>query len=431
MKTYYSAQLDLSMDGKTVRVAGWANDIRILGNIAFINLRDHYGFIQLTFPKKQVGELFNELKQVTKESVISAEGNLKANKQAPRGFEIIPTSLKVLSKAKSPLPMDISGRIQSELETRLNARFMDLRNPKNSAVFVVRDSMLTGIRNFMDENEFIEVHTPKIVSAAAEGGSTLFPVKYFDENAYLTQSPQLFKQILMATGLNRVYEIAPAFRAEKSDTTRHLSEFTSFDFEMAFIDSMEDILKVQEEMISSVFKHLNKTAKAELKLLGTSLNQPKTPFKRVSFEEARDLLAKKGKTVVNDLDTEAEKMLGELITKEGSEFYFITDFPSEDKPFYIMESDDGYCHSFDLDYKGEEMASGGQREHRYNELVARIKKQGLKPKNFEFYLSAFQYGMPPHGGMGLGIERLVEKVLGLPNVREAVLFPRDRYRMVP
>ncbi|MCD6414524.1 MAG: aspartate--tRNA(Asn) ligase [Candidatus Diapherotrites archaeon] len=431
MRTHYSAQLEPTMDGKLVKVAGWVNDIRILGKIAFINLRDREGYIQLTFPKSKVGELFDELKKVTKETVVSAEGIVKANKEAPRGIEIIPQSMKIISKAKAPLPMDFSGKINSELETRLNARFMDLRNPRVAAVFSIRDSLLTGVREFMDDNDFIEVHTPKIVATGAEGGATLFPVKYFNEKAYLSQSPQLFKQVLMATNFDRVYEIGPAFRAEKSDTTRHLSEFTSFDFEMAFIDSMEDVMSLMEQMIVSVVEHLNKNVSDELDLLGILLDPPKLPFKRITFDEARNLLERKSMDVGEDLDTESEKALGEIMAKRGYDFYFITEFHSDVRPFYIMERDDVHCHSFDLDYRGSELSSGGQREHRYEHLVRRMKKQNLNPKDFEFYLNAFKYGMPPHGGMGLGVERFVQKLLNLPNVREAVLFPRDRYRLVP
>lgn len=431
MRTHYSIQLKPSMDGEQVKVAGWAKDIRVLGKIAFLNLRDREGHVQITFPKSKVGELFDELKEITKESVLSIKGELKKNDQAPNGVEIIPSELKVLSKAKTPLPMDVSGKLKSELETRLNARFMDLRDPKVAAIFSVRDSMLTGIHDFMDSQDFVEVHTPKIVAAAAEGGATLFPVQYFNEKAYLTQSPQLFKQILMATSLDRVYEIAPAFRAEKSDTTRHLSEFTSFDFELAFIDSMDDVLDMTEGLMVSMFKHLKKNVKEELDLLEVELKTPKTPFERITFDDARRMLERAGKVIGDDLDTEAEKKLGEIMLKKGHEFYFITGFPSSEKPFYIMERDDAFCHSFDLDYKGEEMASGGQREHRYDELVARIKKQKLEPKDFEFYLGAFQYGIPPHGGIGIGLERLVKKVLDLDNVRETILFPRDRYRLVP
>jgi aspartyl-tRNA synthetase len=419
------------MDGKTVRVSGWVNDLCVLGKIAFINLRDRTGFVQLTFPKSKVGDLFDELKNVTKETVIQAEGTLKANKEAPGGLEIIPQDFQIIAQAHAPLPLDFSGKIESELETRLDARFMDLRNPKTAAVFSVRDSLLTGVREFMDDNDFIEVHTPKIVSSGAEGGSTLFPVEYFKEKAYLSQSPQLFKQMLMATAFDRVYEIGPAFRAEKSDTTRHLSEFTSFDFEMAFIQDMNDVLELMEEMTVHVVEHLKKNVSDELDILGVLLDTPEIPFRRLTFDEVRNMLERKGKNVGNDLDTEAEKVLGKIMEKQGFQFYFITEFPSETKPFYIMEKDDETCYSFDLYFKGTELASGGQREHRYEHLMERMKNQGLKPSDFEFYLHSFKFGMPPHGGMGLGLDRLVQKLLGLPNVREAVLFPRDRYRLAP
>ncbi|MCK4327889.1 MAG: aspartate--tRNA(Asn) ligase [Candidatus Diapherotrites archaeon] len=425
-RTHYTNELE-GQEGRGVTVAGWVDQLRMLGKIGFIVLRDRYGTVQVTMPKSKVGVIYDEAAQLTKESVIAVKGELKQNKDAPGGREIIPDTIEVLSKAEVPLPMDVSGKITSELETRLDSRFMDLRQPAVTAVFTVRDSLLTGIREYLEGEGFVEVHTPKIVEAGAEGGATLFPIDYFGKKAFLTQSPQLFKQALMATGLDKVYEIAPAFRAEPSATTKHVSEFISLDFEMAFIESQEDVMRATEEMVAAAIKHTKKEAAEELELLGKDVVVPKTPFKRITFTEAKDMLAKEGKEIGNDLDSEAEKLLGELV---GEEFYFITGFPHAEKPFYIME-DGEFSQSFDLGYLGLELASGGQREHRHGELEARMKKLKLKPKDFRFYLSAFKYGMPPHGGVGLGVDRLVQKLLGLANVREAVLFPRDKTRLVP
>jgi len=233
---------------------------------------------------------------------------------------------------------------------------------------------------------------------------------------------------MMSSGLDRVYEIAPAFRAEPSATTRHLSEFTSIDFEIGYINSMDDVLKFLEEMVSHSVKYVITNGKNELDTIGVNIKVPKTPFKRVTFAEAKKMLAKEGKEVGNDLDTEGEKMLGKLVNED---FYYIVDYPSEEKPFYIMEKDDEYSYSFDLEFRGQELSSGGQREHRYDKLVSRMKEKGLNPDEFHFYLNAFKYGMPPHGGMGLGLERFVQKLLDLGNVRETVLFPRDQIRLEP
>lgn len=419
------------MSGNTVTIGGWVDNIRLMGGIAFLTVRDKLGFTQVTLPKKKVGALFDTLGDITKESVVAVTGTLQASEQAPNGIEIIPTDIEVLSKAETPLPMDVSGKLESELETRLDSRFMDLRQPKVTAIFSIRDQVLTAIRNYMEDAGFIEVHTPKIVSAGAEGGAALFPVEYFGQKAYLSQSPQLFKQALMATGLDRIYEIAPAFRAEESNTTRHVSEFLMLDYEQAFIESMGEPMETLEECMKSVVEHVIKEEKASLEILEVKLKVPETPFPRISFAEAKKALAKNGKEIEDDLDTEAEKKLGELMGKKGYDWYFINEFPAHGKPFYIMEETDGNSWSFDLDYKGQELASGGQREHRYAELVERMKKLGIKTNDFGFYLNSFKYGMPPHGGGGLGVDRLVQKLLGLNNVRETVLFPRDKTRLVP
>jgi aspartyl-tRNA synthetase len=429
-RTHYSRELDAKMDGANVTIGGWVDNVRILGGIAFVTVRDKEGVTQVTLPKKKVGALFDVLKDLTKESVVAVRGQLKASKEAPNGIEIIPTELHVLSKAHTPLPMDVSGKIESELETRLDARFMDLRQPKVAAIFSIRDQVFTAVRNYMEDAGFVEVHTPKIVAEGAEGGSSLFKVDYFGKKAFLAQSPQLFKQALMATGLDRVYEIGPAFRAEESNTTRHISEFSSFDFEQSFIDSQEDVMTTLEECVASVISHVIKEEADSLKILGVELKAPSLPFPRITFTEVQKLLEKEGKRVPADLDTESERALGDIMAKEGKELYFVTEFPEEIKPFYIMEKGNASC-SFDLDYRGQELASGGQREHRYDTLVARMEKKGLKPADFGFYLNAFKYGMPPHGGMGLGMERFVQKMLGLNNVRETVLFPRDRIRLSP
>jgi aspartyl-tRNA synthetase len=428
-RSHYSHELTPGLDGKHVRAAGWVENVRKVGKIAFLKVRDREGTFQVTLPQDKVGALFGKVDEVSLESVVGVEGIVRASKQAPNGVEIIPSKLEILSKARSPLPMDVSGKIESELETRLDSRFMDLRMPRTAAVFGFRSVLQNGIREFFENEGFVEVHTPKIVMAGAEGGATLFPIDYFGQKAYLAQSPQLYKQSLMSTGLDRVYEIGPVFRAEPSATTRHLSEFTGLDFEMAFIDSMEDVLDIIERMIAFSVGHAAKHGKEYLEVLGVTLRAPKTPFKRITFDRAKAMLEEKGKKVGDDLDSEAERALGELVKDD---FYFITEYPASIKPFYIMEkpgSDASW--SFDLDCRGTEIASGGQREHRFETLVARMKKHRLNPDAFSFYLSAFKYGMPPHGGMGLGLDRLVQKLLGLGNVREAVLFPRDRVRLVP
>lgn len=290
---------------------------------------------------------------------------------------------------------------------------------------MLRDAITREVRRFMRGEGFIEVQTPKFVSSGAEGGATLFKVDYYDRDAYLAQSPQLYKQALMGAGLDRVFEILPAFRAEPSDTTRHITEFSSFDAEMAFISGMEDVLKMLEGCMKYCTTVMNEA-------FGIDLIVPAPPIPRVEYESAIGMLAERGKRIPmqEDIDTEGEKMLGEIMKEKGHTWYFITKYPAKAKPFYIMEDGD-YSWSFDLSYGGLESASGGQREHRARELAARMEGMGLDPAGFESYIEPFRFGMPPHGGWGLGMDRLICYLLGLGNVREAILFPRDRHRLTP
>jgi len=430
MRTHYSSDLSKEHIGKKVTIAGWVSDIRAFGGIKFLIIRDREGSSQVTVKKdSKVAKMADE---ISKEYVIAVTGIVGEMKGDAKKVEIIPEKIVILNKAESPLPLDISGKIESDLDSRLNERFADLRRRDVRSIFMIKNEILSGIREYLDGAGFVEVQTPKIVSAGAEGGSSLFPLTFFEQKAYLAQSPQLFKQTLMATGLDRIYEIAPAFRAEASDTIRHLSEFLSYDAELAFIDSMEDILKALEESIVFSMEHIKKHSESELAYLKTEVRIPDMPIPRLTYSEVIKMLKKEGKKVEDgdDIDTESEKLIGALMEKKGHELYFITDYPEKIKPFYIMEKDH-YSNSFDMMFKGQEVASGGQREHRLEHLTKRMKQMNLNPANFEFYLKGFRYGMPPHGGWGFGIDRFVQKLLNLPNIREAVLFPRDRRRLVP
>ncbi|MGD0056400.1 MAG: aspartate--tRNA(Asn) ligase, partial [Methanomassiliicoccales archaeon] len=272
------------------------------------------------------------------------------------------------------------------------------------------------------------------VASGAEGGASLFEIKYFDRVAYLAQSPQLYKQMLMSTGLDKVYEIGPAFRAEPFDTIRHVSEFISFDGEMAFISSQRDVMDAIESCMLSVIKGVMERGSKHLETLGVNLALPRTPFPVLTYSNVVEILISEGRSIREgeDLGTEEEKALGDVMKSKGHDMYWIVEYPEASKPFYIMEKNaTPFSHSFDLDYLGQEIASGGQREHRYDMLISRMEKKGLDISSFKSYLDAFMYGIPPHGGWGLGVERLVQKMLDLPNIREAILFPRDRYRLTP
>jgi nondiscriminating aspartyl-tRNA synthetase len=424
----YSNEITTDDDGERVRIAGWVHEKRDLGGVFFLIVRDREGYAQVTFLKRFIEkDLFERAKKVPRESVVVIEGLVKGEPKAPNGYELIPERMDVLSAASQVLPLDTTGKVGAELDTRLDARFMDVRTERTKHIFIIRSRMLKTIRDFLDERGFIEINTPKIVSSATEGGTALFPITYFEREAFLNQSPQLYKQMLIASGLDAVFEIAPIFRAEEHDTTKHLNEATSADVEVAFV-SNETVMELLEELIATVYSQVAVYPGLESFELGFEV--PKTPFRRIRYEEAIDMLLEAGELIEwgDDLSTSAEHILGKTI----GEHYFVTDWPCAIKPFYAqpIEGTDT-CDAFDLMHPRMELSSGSQRVHSYELLKENIESKGLSPDSFEFYLNAFRYGMPPHAGWGLGVERLLMSMLELDNVREAVLFPRDRRRLVP
>ncbi len=426
---------EVTVSDGNVSVGGWVQDIRNLGGISFITMRDRAGTYQITMPKKKIDpELFGMLTGLSRESIVRIEGEVKESNQTATGWEIIPTAAELISEAGVPLPLGVVDKVDVQMDTRLNHRFMDVRKPEVKAIFELKSLMVDLIEEAVSDLQFTRVYTPKIGAAGAEGGAELFKVQYFDKPAYLAQSPQLYKQILMSSGLDRVYEIGPAFRAEQSNTNRHVTEFISFDGEMSWIGSQEDVMRTIEEVIDHVLTGLKERGAKQLEILGKDLVIPARPYPILTYSECLSIVQAAGLDLKegDDLGTEGEKVVGEHMAAKGCDLYFIAEYPEEAKPFYIMEKDGTpYSFSFDLDYKGQEISSGGQREHRYDKLVERMQKKGLNPDDFEFYLEAFRFGMPPHGGWGIGIERLIVKALDLPNIREAILFPRDPARLSP
>lgn len=433
LRTHYSSEITSDDDGKNVTVAGWVHEIRDLGGIAFMVIRDGRGLAQVTLPKKKVDKKLIEIfRSISRESVVAVSGAVKREEKAPNGYEIIPNEIRVLSRAESPLPLDVTGKVGADLDTRLDARFVDLRRPEIRAIFMVRHYVLSAIRIFLESNGFIEINTPKVVATATEGGTALFPITYFEKEAFLNQSPQLYKQMMMAAGLDRVYEIGPIFRAEEHDTRKHLNEVTSIDIEASFV-THETVMSIVEGTVERAYGHVSKHCAHELDVLDIDLSVPKTPFKRISYDGAIDIARGydecTGLEWGDDLDTAAEKAVGESI----GEYYFIVDWPTDIKPYYVEPYEDHpeVCKAFDLMDPRMEMASGAQRVHSYDLLIKRIESQGLSPEGFKCYLDAFRYGMPPHAGWGMGVERLLMSMLGLANIRETVLFPRDRRRLSP
>jgi len=427
-RTHKSNEITGELDGKEVIVMGRVGDIRDLGGIKFFVLLDIGGSIQITAPRKKTdSETQAKMDALTQESSVAVRGKVVKAKQAPRGVEVVPSEIRILNLASAPLPLDPTGKVRANLDTRLDARGLDLRRPESVAIFKIRSQALNSIRDYLISQGFIEVQTPKIVATATESGAALFPISYFDREAFLSQSPQLYKEVLTGA-FERVFEVGPIFRAEEHDTPRHLNEATSIDMEAAYTTA-SDAMKILEEMICRAFDSVKKNCAEELKVLGHNLEVPKKPFPRITYDEALEKLNAAGLKIPwgEDLPTPAEKKLAELV--DGA--YFIVDWPLTVKPFYTHPKDDKIGDAFDLMYGELELASGGTRIHSEELLVKQLKEKGLNPENFESHLLSYRYGLPPHSGFGLGLDRLTMVLAGADNIRECVLFPRDRRRLSP
>ena len=421
--------------GTDATVAGWVHEVRDLGGIAFLILRDKSGKIQVKFEKDEMDEdLVETGLDIHRESVVRVEGTVEEEERAPTSVEVVPDSLEVVAEADPELPLDPSGKVDADLSTRLDNRTLDLRKEEVKAIFQIRAEMLRAVREQFRDLGCTEINTPKIVATGTEGGTELFPVTYFGREAFMNQSPQLFKQLMVGSGLERVFEVGPIFRAEEHNTPRHLNEATSIDFESAFYDHT-DAMDACETVVRAAYEGVAENCAEELETLGLEdFSVPEVDFPRLSYQEAIERVNatdELDEQLVwgDDLSTEAEHALGEDVGRH----YFVTDWPSEIKPFYIKDhdTDPELSTGFDLMHPSLELVSGGQREHRYEHLIEGFEQQGLEPETFEYYTKMFRYGMPPHAGWGLGAERLVMTMLGLENIREAVIFPRDRQRLSP
>ena len=412
-----------------VTLNGWVQDFRVLKTVSFIVLRDHTGVLQVTV-KKDKEVLQKAISSLQRETVVSVRGKLNKEALTKNGIEVIADSLTVLNTSATPLPLGVIDKVNADIETRLNNRFIDLRKEENNLIFRSESEVLWGIRKYLHEQKFIEVHTPKIVAAATEGGADLFPVQYFEKNAYLNQSPQLYKEILISAGFNRVFEVGPAFRAEKHNTPRHLNEFTSIDIEMGFSDHT-DAMRMLQESIKSGIRQLKSTLGDSLSSHGINLPEPPDEFPKITYNECIELLSNRNEVVNFGSDFTPENL--KIIGSEFPSFYFITEWPSELRAFYTMPKpgQESLSNSFDLQFKEFEITSGAQRVHDPDMLELRFRKKGLNPEDFSFYSNAFRYGMPPHAGWGLGLERLTMIMLNMHNIREVTLFPRDRTRISP
>ncbi|PSP28771.1 aspartate--tRNA(Asn) ligase [Halobacteriales archaeon QH_2_65_14] len=389
-------------DGTERTIAGHVHDLRDLGGIVFVVVRDRTGTMQAV--AKEGEDVFEQVGTLDREDVVQLRGTVSATDQAPGGVELDATTCTVISEAQDSPPLEIAKDVDADLSTRL-------------------------------DTEFEEVDTPTLSAAGAEGGADLFPVVYYDREAFLSQSPQLYKQMLVAAGFDRLFEVGDAFRAERFATSRHVSEISMFDVELGYIEDHRDVMDVQEESLRHTLERLDATASRELDLLDASLSVPEEPFPRIAFDEALSILDEEFDHVPDDpedIDSTGERLLGEHFAERGHPAVFVVGYP--DEKFYYRQGvpgDDVASRKFDLLYRGLELSSGGQREHDVDRLTATMREQGVDPDDFAFYLDAFRYGVPPHGGYGLGIDRLVKQVAGLDNVKEAILFPRTPDRLTP
>jgi len=410
--------------GQTVTLQGFLHWKRDLGGIQFALLRDRSGIVQVVVDKR--------FELPLAESSMRVVGEVVANPKAPGGYEVIAQEIDFYAKASEPSPIEIpKEEWRVNPETLLEYRYVSLRGEKARAPLKIQAALVRGFRSYLDSQGFTEIFTPKIVSAGAEGGSNLFGVDYFEHRAYLAQSPQLYKQIMVGV-YERVYEVAPVFRAEQHATSRHLNEYLSLDVEMGFIESEHDVMSLEEELIRAMLEEARYSAASECALLQVEWpNVAEMP--RLEHHEARRILREElGMPVGADFNEEAERALGAWAKEKwGVDFLFITKYPEVARPFYAYPEGDGSTRGFDLLFRGLEITSGGQRIHQYEALVEQLKKKGNDPASFTGYLEVFKYGMPPHGGFAIGAERFTQKLAGLPNVRYARAFPRDRHRLRP
>ena len=414
------------------KISGWADVIRDTKYMVFVILKDRSGSIQVSIDKEKDKEIVEKLSGILANSVLSFTGKMVKSEYVKQGGkEFLPEVVEVLSSADA-IPIDSSANI----DTRLDYRWIDLRSEKNNLMFQVQTAFVTGMREFLIKEDFTEIHTPKLIGAASESGSDVFEVKYFDRKAYLAQSPQFYKQMAMASGIERIFEVAPAFRAENSNTNRHTTEFTSFDLEFSYIDSYEDVMDMEERLLVAGLEKVKEKYEDKIKeLFGTEVIVPKRPFPRINLQDLyKELESRYGYNIpehdIGDMNAEAEKLTSKYAMEEfGHEFIFVTGFTKTKRAFYHMRKND-IPEGYDLIWRGTEITTGAQREHRYEILKQQAEEKGLG-RDVEFYLEFFKYGCPPHGGFAIGVDRLTMLLLGLPSLKEEMFIFRGPSRLTP
>ena len=436
IRTNYINEL-LANKGKNVIIAGWVENVKELPNLRFVIIRDRTGLAQVTLSKKDSSpDLLSLTEKFNLQDVVSVEGIVPEKQIAKIGPELKPTSIKLLNKSETPLPIDITGTSETQLDTRLDWRVLDLRNPRNHAIMKIEANFMEAAEEFLRNHGVIQVQTPAILGGASEGGSEVFKIDYFGNPAFLRQDPQLHRQLAIAGGLDKIYDLGPSWRAEMSHTPRHLCEHHTFAVELGFITDEMDTQRFEENLVSHTIGKVAETSKAGLELLGVRVEAPATPFPEIRFPEVYDILKGYGKIVPygEEPDREGEALLAKHIKeKTGSDIFFMNRFPFAVKPFYVMRVDDEpqWARSVDLVYKGMELSSGGQREHRHAKLMEQLKVKGMDESKIAWFTDNFRFGVPPHGGFALGVERTVMQMLNIENIREVCLFPRTPERLRP
>lgn len=416
-------------------VAGWVNHVRNLGGIKFIKLQDRSGILQIVMPKKKVPpEIFQV--ELHEGDFIAISGEVIENPNAPNGKELLPSNLEIINKRAKEYPIAVTDKIETNPDLRYDYRFLDLRNRNVALIFEIESSVAYAFQEFFHKNRFLQFFSPKIVEAATESGANVFQIDYFGNKAFLAQSPQFYKQMMLIAGFEKVFEIGPVFRAEKFHTVRHLCEYTSIDFEISFIKDQSDVMKVLQDAINYVLDKVRKENAEQIEELNIEISSPPTNWPVLSIPKCHEILEQEGKEldINDDLDAEAERIIGRYAKEKwNSDFVFVDQYPWKVRPFYTMKDEQNpvLTKSFDLLYKGQELTTGGQREHRVEVLKQQSIEKGINPAEIESYLQFFRYGAPPHGGSGTGIERFVQQLLNLPNIREARLLPRDPTRLTP
>jgi aspartyl-tRNA synthetase len=417
--------------------SGWVNTIRDLGNLKFIILRNSKGLTQVILKKGVVEiDLLTVVDGLNLEDVVSVRGKAVKHKNAPGGIEVIPTEIHVLSKAETPLPLDVSGKITSNLDTRLDWRVIDLRRPENAAIFRIQAKIVEGMEDYLRRSGFLQVFTPCLMGAPSESGAEAFPVLYFTKTAFLRQDPQLHRQLLIASGFDKLFDLGPNWRAEPSHTPRHLCEHRACAVEFAFMNDESDMIRVEEEFVVATLQKVKDESVDELTLLNKEVTIPRQPFPELRFPQIYEILEEMGKTIEygEDYDRESEVLLWKYVReKYATDFFFVNRYPFKVKPFYVMRVEDEpmWARSVDLLYKGLELSSGGQREHRFDHIISQLKEKEMTLESMAWFTDFFKYGVPPHGGFCLGIERLLMQLLDIKNIREVTLFPRAPDRILP